>query len=103
MPNFKANLLLPTLLPPRCSPLLFPKDGNVILLCLVGNIFGKSDPRHRLRAVEGGKNMGGEKEERGREDLICQEDYKLKLQKVIGMSVGSTVVHRPRRFGQHEM
>lgn len=78
MPNFKANLLLPTLLPPRCSPLLFPRDGNVILLCLVGNTFRKSDPRHRLGAVEGGKNMGGEKEERGREDLICQEDYKLK-------------------------
>ena len=45
----------------------------------VGKTFRKSDPTHRWEAGGGGARMWVE---RGREDLIGQEDYRLKLQKL---------------------
>lgn len=87
MTNFKTNLLLPTLVPPRSFPLFFSPEMEM-LFCFVGNTFRKSDPfvyvREREREERAGREKkkeeeeGEEKEEEelgregGRQDLICK-------------------------------
>lgn len=65
MTNFKANLLLPTLVPPRSFPLFFSPEMEM-LFCFVGNTFRKSDPFVYVRERERGKRGQGEKRRKRR-------------------------------------
>lgn len=55
-----------------------------MLFCFVfvGNTFRISDPRHSGRG-QGARMWVGKRWRRGREDLICQEDYRLSYRKLL--------------------
>lgn len=98
MTNFKANLLLPTLVPPRSFPLFFSPEMEM-LFCFVGNTFRKSDPfvyvreregregRERKEERGGGRRRRRERgrrvRERGKQTGFDLQDYTLSYQKLL--------------------
>ena len=103
MTNFKANLLLPTLVPPRSFPLFFPQRWKCysalwvihsenqmcvfVGLCMCERERERGERAGREKKEEEEEEEEKEEEELGGEgggqDLICQEDYRLSYQKLL--------------------
>lgn len=67
--KFKANLLLPSLLPPGSFPLFSQEMEMLFCFIFLNNKFRKLDPRLCVCVCErdkGEKGGGGEKEKQGR-------------------------------------